>query len=131
MNLLEGRLSSDQGHLRLGVGQHSWEVPGSLASSWQAHAGQSLTLGIRPNDLRLGMKLDPTEFTLPMQVGLVESLGTSSLVLMERDRLQLTMQLDGQALVTEKQTLDVVCDMNRIYLFDATGIALMNGRPAG
>jgi multiple sugar transport system ATP-binding protein len=132
MNLVDGRLTHDQSRLRLCMIGQSWLVPDSLTPSWQGHADKPLTLGIRPNDLRLGMKLDPTEFTLPMQVLLIEPLGNASLIVLERDGMQLTVQLDGQTQVAERQTIEVVCDMNRIHLFDAaTGLTLTNGRPEG
>jgi multiple sugar transport system ATP-binding protein len=132
MNLIDGRLTHDQGRLRLCIQDQTWDVPDERASSWQAHARGPVTLGIRPTDLRLGRKLDPTEFTLAMQVVLVEPLGNASLILLERAGIELSVQLVGEVQVTERQTLDVVCDMNRIHLFDAvTGITLTNGRPEG
>jgi multiple sugar transport system ATP-binding protein len=132
MNLIEGRLTNDQSRLQLCTNGQSWPVPAETMDAWSAYVDRPLTMGIRPSDLRLGMKLDPTEFTLPMQVSLVEPLGNASLVVLERDGMQLTVQLAGEMQVSEGQTMQVVCDMNRIHLFDAaTGITLTNGRPEG
>src|SRR5262249_29974598 len=58
-NITEARPTQRDTRMSAGLLGQSWPVPADLASIWQAHAGKPVTVGIRPNDLRLGMKLDP------------------------------------------------------------------------
>jgi multiple sugar transport system ATP-binding protein len=129
MNLLAGRLTwADKGP-RLRIGGMSWPMP--LAASLP-QGEREVTLGIRPPDVRLGAAQRPTEVLLTVQVKLIEPLGNVSLVTLERDGLELTGQLDGRAMLSEGQTIDVVIDMDRVHWFDTiSGTVLTTGRPEG
>jgi multiple sugar transport system ATP-binding protein len=105
-------------------------VPASQAAAWAPYIGQPLTLGIRPEDVRLA-QTGETEARLAMEVVLIEPLGHATLVTFERDGWQLTARLpawragDGRLEIVVQRSVEVFFDMERAYLFDrGTGLAL-------
>jgi ABC-type sugar transport system ATPase subunit len=87
LNCLEGRLVGEGGSLRLVDGPASLPVPACCAGEWQRFAGQKVTLGIRPEHVRLGPGNDQRgggEVVLTMEVRLVERLGWARLVTLQQ-----------------------------------------------
>jgi ABC-type sugar transport system ATPase subunit len=69
---------------------------------------------------------------MQMEVMLVEPLGSTSLVTLQRDGWQLTAHRDGRHGITEKQKVEVSVDVQQTHLFDrSTGLTLSQGAPAG
>ena len=80
MNLLDGELHDGDGGLRLHVGD-GIELPllpgDAMRDMLRAHVGQALTVGVRPEDMRIGGDDDAT---LPAQVEAVEPVGNEAFV---------------------------------------------------
>jgi multiple sugar transport system ATP-binding protein len=89
--------------------------------------GERLSLGVRPEDLRLGEAgLAPpgAEPALPAIVSHVEHLGGESHVHVEVAGRRLTASLRGASAARPGQTVAVLSDAARCLLFDASGEAL-------
>ena len=86
-------------------------------------AGQKLTVGIRPQDLRAA-----DDGPLMLNVDVVEYLGTESQVvgkLAGGDNTRLVATLPGDAHAVQRQGLRLIADAERLHLFDtATGATL-------
>lgn len=119
MNFVDGTLEGDEGCLRFRSDGLSWTVPEQYTGSWLTHRGQPLTLGIRPEQVRLG---EHDTLALKAQVKLVEFLGGDALLTLERDGLQFTARMPEMTRVREGDNVSVIMNMNEAHLFDrATG----------
>ncbi|SFR64782.1 ABC transporter ATP-binding protein [Halogeometricum limi] len=90
-----------------------------------ADVSDSVTLGIRPEDIELADGDEPNAFSADVTV--TEPLGDVTFVYFEIGGQQVTASIDGDILLSEGSTLDIVFPQNRIHLFDGrTGGALKN-----
>jgi multiple sugar transport system ATP-binding protein len=129
MNFADGRLTKVGGAINFqGEG---WSVPVPSVRAAAAPAGQSVILGIRPEDVSLVP--DPTGPTVPMEVALVESLGNEDLVTLQRDGWRVTARSPVCGLrATTGQVVPVSLNMDKSHLFDRdTGLALAGKGPDG
>ncbi|EJN57694.1 ABC transporter ATP-binding protein [Halogranum rubrum] len=86
---------------------------------------QSVTLGIRPEDIELADGDEPN--AVRAEVTVTEPLGDVTFVYFDIGGQQLTASIDGDVILNEESTLDIVFPQNRIHLFDdRTGAALKN-----
>jgi multiple sugar transport system ATP-binding protein len=84
MNLLEAELVRADGSLACRLGDIEIDLPDEVVArrpSLQAHVGEPIAIGIRPEDVQLGPALEGTH--LPGRVLLVEALGAEHLVHLE------------------------------------------------
>jgi ABC-type sugar transport system ATPase subunit len=136
MNLVDGRLSREGSQYRFTADGWSVCFPWTAAVAEGVAAGQPVTLGLRPEALRLAA-FGAGPATLTMEVALVEEMGPTSLVTLRRGGSQVTARLEHGGRETcgpivEGQCVDMSFDMQQSYWFDAaTGVTLANGRPAG
>jgi multiple sugar transport system ATP-binding protein len=93
--------------------------------------GQALTLGLRPEHLRLG----GPDNRLQARVNFVESLGGTTFAYAElpgmKDDEALTVQLDGAMRLQAGDALALSVPAHRTYLFDAQGRAVPRHAEAG
>ncbi|UCI07122.1 ABC transporter ATP-binding protein [Mesorhizobium sp. B1-1-8] len=84
-----------------------------------ARAGQQLTLGIRPQHIKLGAAGDGA---IPAKVTLVEALGSETIVhtVAEGDQ-RLLLTLEGQQAIAAGDTVSLVFDPGQAHLFDEAG----------
>jgi multiple sugar transport system ATP-binding protein len=136
MNFLEGELVQEDGGLSFRGRDLALPVPADLASAWQAFCGRALTLGIRPEDLRIADGATPG--TLRFVATLVEPLGGSWVVTLEGGSesagqdWQVTIPSDGNQMIRERDNVAIAFDLSRAHLFDrTTGVALFHGRREG
>jgi multiple sugar transport system ATP-binding protein len=92
-----------------------------------------VTAGIRPEHVRLAGAVAKTKQgpRLSMEVLLIESLGSSSLVTLEHGSWQLLAQVERQLPVRERQTVEVLVDMDKIHWFDRINGQALSSIPAG
>jgi multiple sugar transport system ATP-binding protein len=127
MNFIEGRLSQENGSLRLA--SREWSLP--VAAGWSSHAGAQVAVGLRPEDIRVA-EAGPQASSLAMEVVLIEPLGHAWLVTFERDGWQATARMVDRPQVRHKQTVEVFFHMEKAYLFDSrTGLSLDQSRLTG
>jgi ABC-type sugar transport system ATPase subunit len=140
MNFLEGELVLQEEGLCFRGGAFALRVPPELHQVWQPFAARALTLGIRPEAVRI---VDcSTEESLVLEATLVEPLGGSWVVTLQRPRAgalgrgvgdwQVTVQTTGNHMVRERDNVAIAFDLDRAHLFDrVSGAALWHGRPEG
>jgi multiple sugar transport system ATP-binding protein len=140
MNFLEGALVRQDEELFFLGGALTLPVLPELRRHWQCFGDKSLTLGIRPEDVRI---VDgPAEGSLILEATLVEPLGGSWVVTCEHPHntalgrgegdWQVTVQTTGNHMVREKDNVALAFDLDRAHLFDRiSGAALWHGRPEG
>lgn len=119
MSLLDGELVEREGRLVLVNGLACWTVPACREGEWRPYAGRAVTIGIRPEQVRLrplagahregvvsaregeapAEPLGPPTWTdepgLVMRVVLVERSGPDSLITLEQDQWQVLARLPG------------------------------------
>jgi ABC-type sugar transport system ATPase subunit len=123
MNLLDGKTVEKGGGLRFLCGPFDLAAP----DAWRAFAGRVVTVGVRPEDVRL-CGADPENGTPTLEVRLVERLGPVSLVTLRRGGLELTARLEGASPVEEQAAAGVEIPLARAHLFDpTTGRVLSHG----
>ncbi len=138
MNFADGQLVATDGRLCFASDEWTLPLPSTKVQGWRGHIGKAVTLGIRPEDLRMGAP-QSGEASLGMEVLLIESLGNTSLVTLRRGGWQAVAFGDdslSRQPSTEPQKqgpmVDVTFNMEHAHLFDrSTGVALSSSRPAG
>jgi len=131
MNFLDGRLVRREGDgLLLAAGGLELPLPGETFAPPAAYNGSDVTVGIRPEHLRVGEEIGSGNWR--MDVLLVEPLGASSLVTLGRDGRQMLALVDGRPTLRERQAVEVGLDVRHLHLFDrSSGAALRRGVPSG
>jgi multiple sugar transport system ATP-binding protein len=138
MNFLDGQLSRFEEVWSLADGSNELPLPTTVGAAWQSHRGREVSLGIRPQHLSLGaghthsrgtdgQSVLPAEAVarLLMEVKLVESLGESRLLTLQRQGWQVVAQVNGPPHTTAGQRVEVLFDLTSSYLFDrSTGQVL-------
>jgi multiple sugar transport system ATP-binding protein len=133
MNFLDGKLVEEEGRLAFRAGQTCLNVSESRPD-WRIFVGRSLTLGIRPEDVKVAEGASATR--LVMEVRLVERLASGvalaprgSLATLAAGDWTLTTPLGETSAVNEGDTVVATFDLTRAHLFDpATGRALSHGQ---
>ncbi len=89
------------------------------------------TFGVRPEDIHLSSRSDHEHVTpLSMTVNVTEPLGNSMLVYGSIGEQEITVQLDAHNPVTTGDTVELVCDPERLHLFDPeSGESLYHSAP--
>ncbi len=112
MNMLPARLAADA---------RSVEFDGVrlAVSAPSQHAGQEVTLGIRPEHVALGQG---QAGAFPLSVDFVEALGADTLAhgYLDNGRVQLTVRLPGSTRVAAGDALSLVVPTESLHLFDAS-----------
>ncbi len=112
MNFFPARLAQDGPQAQvLAEGGARWSLaPGPLPPA------QSLTLGVRPENMRL---VDPASALWQGPVTLIERRGSASLVHLRVGEQQVQVQVDGQLEVQEGQTVGLWARAADLHVFDA------------
>ncbi|ELZ32635.1 sugar ABC transporter ATP-binding protein [Halogeometricum pallidum JCM 14848] len=93
-----------------------------------ANSTDDLTLGIRPEDIRIAGTNDENALTVTVDV--VEPLGDESFVYFTVGDQTCTASVDGEEYIKEDSQIDVVFPQDRIHVFDGhTGEAIKNRQP--
>lgn len=111
MNLIESKVSE--------VGVHFGDLDVALEPSVRAQLTSNTgTLGIRPEDLRLGSH---TESGMRVAVDLVEELGADGFLYghtLDDEQAQIVVRVDGRSHPMAGETITLVPDVSRLHLFD-------------
>src|SRR5262249_44043106 len=113
MNFLDGELVHQEGQAWFMGRDVALPVPAAVAAAWAGQAGRALTLGIRPEDVRLGDT--PSDGAVVMDAAVVEPLGGSNLATLQRQGWQVTVPVESGRMVAQRQA--VVFDLDRAHLF--------------
>ncbi|WP_160135455.1 ABC transporter ATP-binding protein [Halococcus salsus] len=122
MNQIEGLLTSE------GIDTGAFAYPLSdeqRAATEDAITGDSITLGIRPEDVVLTDT--PDERTVELRVNVVEPMGSDNLLHLQKDDVEMTASVSGDQIVSGGDTVRVRFPEKRVHAFDGkTGAALFN-----
>ena len=116
MNFLEGRLVEEAGCLLLIDGE--WELPlAERRDEWRVFAGREVTLGVRPEHVRVAVASVSLEQTL-MEVRLLERAGSYLLATLCYGGWTVTARLGGPSPVSEGERAAVEFALVQAHLFD-------------
>lgn len=131
MNFLTGRVQNGQ----FVVGDAGTVAPmGRLAQSVRAYEGKDVVMGIRPEHVGLPGMSDIPQGTnhLRGKVVVVEPLGAQTDLIINVAGQDMTVKVEGQALVQPGDSIDILVDQTRLHAFDpSTEMAVDRGTPAG
>jgi multiple sugar transport system ATP-binding protein len=108
----DGRLTARNGGLAL-------DVPAPQAERLLPHVGRQLTLGIRPEDLRVANGGDPAGLTFASRVEVVEQLGSEILLDVRVGEDAMVAAVEPTVSVKAQDALRLAVDPARMHFFDA------------
>jgi multiple sugar transport system ATP-binding protein len=126
MNFLDGELSKDGAGWRFRQGSCVLTIPPEIGRRWAGFEGRPLTLGVRPEILRVAESAESTT-VLPMTVLMTETAGDAGYVLLRRESWNWTGILDerGASSLAAGAAVGVEINLVQAHLFDGvTGMAL-------
>jgi multiple sugar transport system ATP-binding protein len=95
------------------------KLPGVHAERLRRNLGERVTLGIRPEDLRVATSSDPSEFNFNAVVEVVEQLGSETLLDLRVGRDTMVAAVEPTARAKIQETLRLAINPDRLYFFDA------------
>ena len=96
-------------------------LPGAWEQALSAYKGQPLTLGIRPEHLRLSL---PAPKNLPVQVMRAEALGSETYLTVDLAGQPLQVRLAEETYPQPGETCHLSIMPDKVHLFDPTGMAI-------
>lgn len=123
MNQLDVKVTGQPGDLQLETSGFRLPAPAWLTD----HAGQTLTLGIRPEHLQYASShsQDANCATIEVKVDVAERLGSEVLLHATSGADTLLASVDARTPAQPGSTVRLAVDMRRLYFFDkATGLAI-------
>jgi ABC-type sugar transport system ATPase subunit len=124
MNFLDCGVDADAAAVR--IGGMRLPLGGGLPAALRPYAGGTVTLGIRPEDIRI----DSGE-GLPAQVSLVEPTGSEAYVHADVGQRRVVIRVPGAAPVAAGDSIRLRVDPDRAHYFDASTGSRIETRPVG
>src|SRR5438876_988141 len=109
----DGNLTAQGTGLRLGI-------PASLAGQLGPYKGQRVTLGVRPEDLRLATGADQAPFVFDAVVDVVEPLGSEILLDVKAGPNSLVARVDPTVRLKVHDPVRLAVNPERLHFFDMT-----------
>jgi len=100
------------------------KVPSPCADRLRGHVGQELTMGVRPEDLRLASGADSSELSFDSIVEVVEQLGSETLLDVKVGANALVAAVAPVTGVRIRDPMRLALDPARLHFFDSAGTAL-------
>ena len=121
MNFVTVRVSAENGSELWVAGDGlRLQVPAHLADRVGPYSGKELTLGIRPEDLRLAADGDPPGSVFEAVVELVEQLGSETLLDTRAGRETIVAAVEATSRIRMRDRLRLATNPNRLHFFDAS-----------
>jgi multiple sugar transport system ATP-binding protein len=95
------------------------EVPAAQAERLRGHVGRQLTLGIRPEDLRVANSTDAAGLTFSSRIEVVEQLGSEILLDVRVGDDTMVAAVDPTVRVKPDDELRLAVNPDRLHFFDA------------
>jgi len=95
------------------------KVPPQMAQSLMPYKGQSVTLGVRPEDLRVGQSSDSPDLSFEAVVEVVEPLGAEILLDTKAANQQIVARVDPTVRTKSHEKIRLSFIPDRIHFFDA------------
>jgi multiple sugar transport system ATP-binding protein len=119
MNFAEVTINSLNGALWVEAPGLRIKVPASRNESLRPHAGQRVTLGIRPEALHIATGADPSDYVFDAQVEVVEPLGNEILLDMRAGAHLMVARVDPATRLKVHDSVRLALDPDRLHFFDA------------
>jgi multiple sugar transport system ATP-binding protein len=123
MNFADVAISDAGGSLWAEASGFRIKVPAERVDRMRRYAGQRVTLGIRPEDLRVAGGADPADYTFDSVVEVVEPLGAEILLDVRTGASSMVVRVDPSVRVKVHEKVRLTLDPARLHFFDTTNDA--------
>jgi multiple sugar transport system ATP-binding protein len=118
MNFAEVRVAAENGSLWAESEGIRIKVPAPMAPRLGSYAGKELTLGVRPEDLRIAGDADPRELSFDAAVEVIERLGSEILLDVAVGPTTMVASVEPTASAKVHERLRLAINPNRLHFFD-------------
>jgi multiple sugar transport system ATP-binding protein len=118
MNFLDVRLAGENGGLWAEADGMRIKVPGQMKDRVAPHAGKTVTLGVRPEDLHISSDGDDSDLSFPATVEVVERLGSEILLDVAVGPATMVASVEPTATAKVHETLRLGVNPARVHFFD-------------
>src|SRR6267143_1934497 len=119
MNFIPVTLTDGGGALFAEASGIKIKVPPQKAQSLMPYKGQSVTLGVRPEDLRVGMTSDSSDLSFDAVVEVVEPLGAEILLDTKAAAQQIVARVEPTVKTKPHEKIRLTFIPDRIHFFDS------------
>src|SRR5438309_167100 len=119
MNFAEVRIGGANGALYAEGEGIRLKVPGPLTNRLGPYAGKEVTIGIRPEDMRVARDCDPPELNIPAVVEVVERLGSEILLDVAVGSVTMVASVEPISRAKVHEQLQLAINPERLHFFDA------------
>jgi multiple sugar transport system ATP-binding protein len=119
MNFIPVTLTDGSGALFAEAGGIKIKVPAAATQSLMPYKGQGLTLGVRPEDLRVGASSDSADLSFEAVVEVVEPLGSEILLDTRAAGQQIVARVEPTVRTQPNEKIRLTFIPDRIHFFDA------------
>jgi multiple sugar transport system ATP-binding protein len=120
MNFADVRIIAEDGVLWASGDGIRLKVPAPMTNRMASHAGMEVTLGVRPEDLRVAGDADPVEMSLDAVVEVVERLGSEILLDVAVGGATMVASVEPTVAARVHEKLRLAVNPNRLHFFDRT-----------
>ena len=125
MNFAAVTLSEADGSLVAGNSGLRIRLPEATGQRLRGHAGQEVTLGVRPEDLTVAGAADPDHLCFDAVIEVIEQLGSEILLDMKVGEHVMVASVEPTVRVKVRDRLRIAMRPSRLHVFDAqTGAAI-------
>jgi multiple sugar transport system ATP-binding protein len=118
MNFLPVTVNETNGSIYLDTTGLRTKVPAEKAAALKAYKGQALTLGIRPEDLRVGSGADSSDLSFDAVVEVVEPLGSEILLNVSVGGQSVVCRVEPSVKARPHEKIRMAFVPERIHFFD-------------
>jgi multiple sugar transport system ATP-binding protein len=126
MNFIALTLTESNGALFAEAAGFRIKVPAASTQRLMPYKGQSLTLGVRPEDLRVGASSDSADLSFEAVVEVVEPLGSEILLDTKAAGQQIVARVEPTVKTQPHEKIRLTFLPDRIHFFDAKTEAVIN-----
>ncbi len=119
MNFIPVTLTDGGGSLFAEASGIKIKVPPQKAQSLMPYKGQTVTLGVRPEDLRVGMSSDSSDLSFDAVVEVVEPLGAEILLDTKAAAQQIVARVEPTVKTKPHEKIRLTFIPDRIHFFDS------------
>jgi len=119
MNFAHVRITGENGSIYAVGDGIRLKVPPHMANRAGNYAGKEVTLGVRPEDLRVANDADPVDMSLEADVEVVERLGSEILLDVAVGRVTMVAAVEPTVTAKMHDHLRLAVNPLRLHLFDA------------
>jgi multiple sugar transport system ATP-binding protein len=125
MNFIAVAASEDSGAIWLANSGLRIRAPGACADRLRHHVGRELTLGVRPEDLRLASSADTSGMSFDSVVEVIEQLGSETLLDVKVGPNAMVAAVEPMTGLKIRDQIRLSLNPERLHFFDSkTGVAV-------